>query len=46
MSLEDILVVRDFLNVFPDDLLDLPPEREVKFTIDLVLGTNPISKVP
>ena len=46
VSLEDILVVREFPDVFPNDLLDLPPEREVEFTIDLVLGTNPISKAP
>ena len=36
VSLEDILIVRDFLDVFPNDLLDLPPETEVEFTIDLV----------
>ena len=46
MSLEDIPVVRDFPDVFPYDLLDLPLEMEVEFTIDLVLGTNPISKAP
>ena len=46
VSLEDIPVVRDFPNIFPDDLLNLPPEREVEFTIDLVPRTNPISKVP
>ena len=34
VSLEDMPVVRDFPDVFPDDLLDLPPEREVEFTID------------
>ena len=38
--------MRDFPNIFPDDLLNLPPEREVEFTIDLVPRTNPISKVP
>ena len=46
VSLEDIPIARDFLDVFPDDLLDLPPEIEVEFTIDLVLGTNPIFKAP
>ena len=46
MSLEDIPVVRDFLDVFPDYLLDLPPEKEVEFIMDLVSGTNPISKAP
>ena len=46
LKLEDILVVRDFPNVFLDDLPGLPPESEVEFIIDLVLGTVPISKTP
>ncbi|MCI87547.1 cellular nucleic acid-binding protein, partial [Trifolium medium] len=33
----DVLpVVREFVDVFPDDILDLPPEREVEFSIDIV----------
>ena len=43
MRLEDVLVVRDFLDVFPDDIPGLPPEREIDFPIDLVPGTAPIS---
>ena len=31
---------------FPDDIAGLPPEREVKFTIDLIPGTEPISIPP
>ena len=46
VSLKDIPIVRYFPNVFQNDLLDLPLEREVEFTIDLVSGTNPISKAP
>ena len=46
LKLEDIPVVRDFPDVFPDELFGLPPEMEVEFTIDLVLGTTPISKTP
>ena len=46
LKLEDIPVVRDVSDVFPNDLLGLPPEREVEFTIDLVLETTPISKTP
>ena len=38
--------MRDFLDVFPDDLLGLPPEREIDFPIDLVPGTTPISLPP
>ena len=44
--LEDVPVVRDFLDVFPDDLPGLPPEREIDFPIDLVPGTTPISLPP
>ena len=44
--MEDIAIVRDYPDVFPDDLLGLPPEREVEFTIDLAPGTTPISKAP
>jgi len=32
--------------VFPDDITDLPPEREVEFAIDFVSGTSPISIAP
>ena len=46
MRLEYIPIVRDFPNVFPNDLPRLPLYREVEFTIDLVSGTTPISKVP
>ena len=34
--------MQEFPEVFPDDITDLPPEREVVFTIDLVSGTSPI----
>ncbi|XP_071906070.1 uncharacterized protein [Coffea arabica] len=46
VRLEDVLVVREFLDVFPEELTTLPPEREVEFKIDLVPGTAPISKTP
>ncbi|GKA24798.1 putative reverse transcriptase domain-containing protein [Tanacetum coccineum] len=36
--LEDVPIIRDFLEVFPEDLLGLPPIRQVKFQINLVLG--------
>ncbi|GKU99858.1 hypothetical protein SLEP1_g12641 [Rubroshorea leprosula] len=44
--LEDIPVVREFPDVFPEDLPGLPPDREVEFAIDLVPGTGPVSKAP
>ncbi|BBN69306.1 transposable element gene [Prunus dulcis] len=46
LKLEDIPVVRDFPDVFPDDLPGLPPHREIEFTIELIPGTNPISQAP
>ena len=45
-NVKDIEVVRDFLDVFPEDLPGLPPTREVYFTIDLLPGTLPISIAP
>ncbi|GJV66561.1 putative reverse transcriptase domain-containing protein [Tanacetum coccineum] len=42
----DIPVVRDFTNVFPEDLLGLPPQRQVEFHIDLVPGATPLAKSP
>ena len=43
---DEIPVVREFPNVFPYDITGFPLEREVKFTIDLILGTEPISIPP
>jgi hypothetical protein len=40
----NIRVVRDFPDVFPKELLEMPPDREVEFVIDLLPGTAPISK--
>jgi hypothetical protein len=45
-SLEDIKVVCNYPDVFPDELPGMPPDREVEFVIDLLLGTAPISKRP
>jgi hypothetical protein len=42
----NIRVVRDFPNVFPEELPGMPPDREVEFIIDLLPGTAPISKRP
>ncbi|XP_077248863.1 uncharacterized protein LOC143888354 [Tasmannia lanceolata] len=46
LSAADISVVSEFLDVFPEDLTELPPHREIDFTIDLEPGTLPISKAP
>ncbi|XP_071909678.1 uncharacterized protein [Coffea arabica] len=46
VKLEDVPVVREFIDMFPEELKTLPPEREVEFKIELVPGTAPISKTP
>ena len=46
VRLEDVPVVREFLDVFPDDLPGLPLEQEIDFSIDLVPCTAPISLPP
>ncbi|KAL0378600.1 UNVERIFIED_CONTAM: Retrovirus-related Pol polyprotein from transposon [Sesamum radiatum] len=45
-TLEEIPVVRDFREVFPDDLPGLPPHREVDFAIETLPGVAPISIAP
>ncbi|GJU68270.1 putative reverse transcriptase domain-containing protein [Tanacetum coccineum] len=45
-KLGDIPIVRDFEDVFPEDLSGLPPQRQVEFRIDLVPGATPIAKSP
>ena len=46
LTLEDILIVQDYLDVFPDDLPGLPPKRRVEFIIDLVTRTTTTSMAP
>ncbi|GJZ49653.1 putative reverse transcriptase domain-containing protein [Tanacetum coccineum] len=43
---EEIVVVRDFLEVFPDDLSGLPPLWEIEFQIELTSGATPVAKSP
>ncbi|XP_073121295.1 uncharacterized protein [Henckelia pumila] len=45
-DISDVDIVRDFEDVFPDDVAGIPPDREVEFSIELVPGTVPISKAP
>ena len=44
LTLEDVPIIKDFVNIFPKDLLGLPPEREISFEIELLPGATPISK--
>nr|GEU42011.1 hypothetical protein [Tanacetum cinerariifolium] len=44
--LEDVPVIREFPEVFPDDIPGLPPPRQVEFQIDLVPGAEPVARAP
>ncbi|GJW21462.1 putative reverse transcriptase domain-containing protein [Tanacetum coccineum] len=44
--LEDIPVVREFLEVFPEDLPGLPPVCQVEFQINLIPGAAPVARAP
>jgi len=45
-SLEDILVVKEFPDVFPEEIPGMPPHNEVEFCIDLTFGATPFSEAP
>nr|GEZ53204.1 putative reverse transcriptase domain, ribonuclease H-like domain, aspartic peptidase domain protein [Tanacetum cinerariifolium] len=45
-QLEKVPIVRDFSEVFPEDLPGLPPSRQVEFQIDLMPGAAPIARAP
>ncbi|GKE85193.1 putative reverse transcriptase domain-containing protein, partial [Tanacetum coccineum] len=44
--LEDVPIVRDFPEVFHEDLSGIPPARQVEFQIDLVPGAEPVARAP
>ncbi|GJR69257.1 putative reverse transcriptase domain-containing protein [Tanacetum coccineum] len=44
--LEDVPIVRDFPEVFPEDLSGIPPAQQVEFQIDLVPGAAPVAWAP
>ena len=46
VDVEKILVVREFLNVFPEELPGIPLVREVDLPIEFVLGTVSMSRAP
>nr|GFA03722.1 putative reverse transcriptase domain-containing protein [Tanacetum cinerariifolium] len=45
-QLEDVPVIRDFPEVFPNELPGLPPPRQVEFRIDLILGAALVTHTP
>ncbi|GKF23106.1 putative reverse transcriptase domain-containing protein, partial [Tanacetum coccineum] len=44
--LEDVPIVIDFPEVFPEDLSGIPPTQQVEFQIDLVPGAAPVARAP
>ncbi|GKD57332.1 putative reverse transcriptase domain-containing protein, partial [Tanacetum coccineum] len=44
--LEDVPIIQDFPEVFPEDLPGLPPTRQVEFQIDLIPGVAPVTQAP
>jgi hypothetical protein len=46
LKLEDIYVIREFLDVFPDDLPGLSPEGAIEFKMELQPGSAPIARAP
>ncbi|GJW17250.1 putative reverse transcriptase domain-containing protein [Tanacetum coccineum] len=44
--LEDVPIVQNFPDVFPEDLSGLPPTRQVEFQIDLIPGAAPVARAP
>jgi hypothetical protein len=45
-EIEENLVVCEFPNVFPEELTELPPDRDVEFVIVLMPGAGPVAKSP
>jgi len=45
-TLQLVLVVIEFPDVFPDELSCIPPEREIEFSIDVPLDIQPMSIHP
>ncbi|XP_022020033.1 uncharacterized protein LOC110920105 [Helianthus annuus] len=45
-KIEDIQVISEYPDVFPEDLPSLPPERQVEFRIDILPGSTPVARAP
>jgi len=45
-SIEDIRIVNEYLDVFPEELPGMPPDRDIRFIIELLPETAPIAKRP
>jgi hypothetical protein len=45
-TIEEMPVVQEYPNVFPEELPGMPPDRDIEFIIDLIPRTAPIAKRP
>ena len=45
-AIEGVPVVSEYPDVFPEELLGMPPDRDIEFVINLIPGTSPIAKRP
>nr|GEX11137.1 putative reverse transcriptase domain-containing protein [Tanacetum cinerariifolium]GEX13227.1 putative reverse transcriptase domain-containing protein [Tanacetum cinerariifolium] len=45
-QLQDVLMICNFPKVFPDDLIGLPPPRQVEFRIELIPNATPVTYAP
>ncbi|GKF65774.1 hypothetical protein Tco_0192291, partial [Tanacetum coccineum] len=45
-QLEEVPIVQDFPEVFPEDLSGIPPTRQVEFQIDLIPSAAPVARAP
>lgn len=45
-NIDDVVIVREYKDVFPEALPGVPPDRQLEFTIDLEPSSAPISKAP
>src|SRR4051812_44306116 len=46
VSIDSVPIVREYLDVFPEELSGIPPDRDVEFLIDLLPGSGSIAKRP
>ena len=44
--LEEVPVINEYPDIFPEELPGMPPDRDIEFVINLVPGTSPIAKRP
>jgi hypothetical protein len=45
-KIEEVLVMNEYLDMFPTELTKVPPDREVEFAIDLLPSAEPVSRTP